>query len=376
MLAVISQKLAERHDVTILSIDTATDMSMYGYDRSKVKFDYITYGHPHLAEYYACKFCSLLYKKVLPHGRWSSRLYSRSFFLPSYKRRLVAKINGGGYDVVVGVHAFLSLHLASVRDLLQVPRVIGWMHNSYEALFEKEHPYLPGLKWFFSDEMRRMDSIVVLSHRDEKAFRERLRLDNLRVIYNPLTLEPKGAGAFSYRKFLSVGRFTAGHKGFDLLIKAFAAFARSDSGWTLEIVGEGPEEASYRQLIADHHLEDRVRLCPFTTDIQRHYSHASVYVLSSRWEGQPLVLLEAMSHGLPVISSDIPVAKELLEGNGASLLFPVGDIPRMSEAMRRMAMLDEAAWAEMSGKARQYASRFSLDDIIREWEDVVWAFHQ
>ena len=371
VLAVIAKALSDEHDVTILSTDTDVNLSMYGYGQSNVKFEYITYQGKINFEFYLCKTISFIYKKVLPHNSATSRLYSYSFFRPSYKKLLIAKINGGEYDAVIGVHAFLSLHLASIRKRLNVKNVTAWMHNSYDALFEKNNPYLPGLKSFFSNEMKRLDGIVVLSKSDASLFRDNLGLECM-TIYNPLTLEPRGKASSEYKKFLAIGRFSPKHKGFDLLIKAFANFAQTDSDWTLEIVGEGEEEFIYRQLIIENHLEKRVKLCPFTKDIQRHYAGASVYVLSSRWEGQPLVLVEAMAHGLPIVSSDLPVAKELLEGRGCGIFFNCGDINDMALALNRMASTTK--WVEMSENALQTSSLFSVENIRQQWIQVLKRF--
>ena len=368
VLAVIAKALSDEHDVTILSTDTYVNLSMYGYRQSNVKFDYITYQGKIDLEFYLCKTISFLYKKILPHSSATSKLYSYSFFRPSYKRQLISKINSGHYDTVVGVHAFLSLHLAAVRNRLNSKNVTAWMHNSYDALFEKNNPYLPGLKSFFSNEMKRLDGIVVLSKSDASLFRDNLGLE-CTTIYNPLTLEPRGKASSEYKKILAIGRFSPKHKGFDLLIKAFANFAQTDSDWTLEIVGEGDEENIYRQLIAEHHLEQRVKICPFTNDIQRHYAGASVYVLSSRWEGQPLVLVEAMAHGLPIASSDLPVAKELLEGRHCGTFFKCGDIDDMSLALQRMSSTTE--WADMSEKALKTSSLFKVENIMQQWVKVL-----
>ena len=130
VLAVIAKALSDEHDVTILSTDTDVNLSMYGYRQSNVKFDYITYQGKIDQEFYLCKTISFIYKKVLSHNSATSRLYSYSFFRPSYKKLLIAKINGGEYDAVIGVHAFLSLHLAAVRNHLNVKNVTAWMHNS------------------------------------------------------------------------------------------------------------------------------------------------------------------------------------------------------------------------------------------------------
>ena len=364
VLAVIAKSLSEDNDVTILSTDTDENLLMYDYNKSNIHFEYITYNGKKNIEYFVCKSISYIYKIILPQNRCTARLYSYSFFRPSYKRQLVYKINIGNYDAVIGVHAFLSLHLASVRKCLNVRSVIAWMHNSYDALFEKENPYLPGLKSFFANEMRRLDGIVVLSKSDERLFRKNLGLESV-TIYNPLTLEPQGRASLGYKKFLAIGRFSPKHKGFDLLIKAFAVFARQNSDWTLEIVGEGEEENIYRQLIAERHLEQRVKICPFTKDIQRHYAGASAYVLSSRWEGQPLVLVEAMAHGLPIVSSDLPVASELLEGRGCGMLFRCGDIDDMVMALSSMSSTTE--WADMSENALKTSSLFKVDNIRQQW---------
>ena len=372
VLAVIAKALAKDNDVTILSTDTDENLSMYGYNQSDIHFDYISYNGKKNLEYFTCKAISYLYKKVLPKNRFTARLYSYSFFRPSYKRQLISKINSGHYDTVVGVHAFLSLHLAAVRNRLNSKNVTAWMHNSYDALFEKNNPYLPGLKSFFSNEMKRLDGIVVLSKSDASLFRDNLGLECM-TIYNPLTLEPRGKASSEYKKFLAIGRLSPKHKGFDLLIKAFANFAQTDSDWTLEIVGEGEEEFIYRQLIIENHLEKRVKLCPFTKDIQRHYAGASVYVLSSRWEGQPLVLVEAMAHGLPIVSSDLPVAKELLEGHHCGTFFKCGDIDDMAVALNRI-MASTTKWAEMSENALQTSSLFSVENIRQQWIQVLKRF--
>lgn len=144
------------------------------------------------------------------------------------------------------------------------------------------------------------------------------------VIYNPLTVLPKGRGKKEYRRILAVGRFSFGHKGFDILIKAFSVFVKTHPDWTLEIVGEGPEEALYRSLINEYELEKNMALHPFTKEVQEYYAHSSMYVLSSRWEGFGLVMIEAMAHGLPVIASDLPITRELLKDKDMAVLLRQG----------------------------------------------------
>ena len=369
VLSVIAQAMAKNNDVTILSTDLRADTAMYGYDQSNVKFEYISYPEIKGMERLCCKSYSYIYKKVLPKHNITSEGYSKSFFLPTYKKALVEKINSGNYDVVIGVHVYLSLHLASVRKQLNAKKIIAWIHNSYEALFIKDNPYLPGLKHFFAHEMKKLDSIVALSKIDVAKFKEELSLDCINI-YNPLTLEPQGQATIDNKKFIGVGRFSHKHKGFDILLRAFAKYCeKHDDGWELEIVGEGPEQQMYEDIIKDNNIGHRVKISPFTNNIQKHYANASVYVLSSRWEGFGLVLIEAMSHGLPIISSSLPVTQELLAHTDTSLFFESEDVNDLVTKMEQIVYGNN--WGKMNEKAQDYYKRFNIDHIISKWEQIV-----
>lgn len=369
VLSVIAKVMAKENDVTILSTDIRADIKMYGYCETNIKFEYITYPYIKGLENICCKGYSYLYKKILPKCGITSELYSKSFFLPTYKKDLTNKINSGRYDVIIGVHAYLSLHLASIRKQLNAKKVIGWMHNSYEALFTKENPYLPELKHFFSNEMKKIDNIVVLSKADAKMFQKELGL-KCECIYNPLTLEPQGRASFENKRFIGVGRFAYKHKGFDILLKAFAKYCkRHDDGWTLELVGEGPEQQMYEEIIKENNIGDRVIISPFTDNIQKHYAGASVYILCSRWEGQPLVLLEAMSHGLPIIASDIPVAKELLKENETCLFFTNEDVNGLAKKMEFMA--HKTDWQKINKKVIYNSKKFTIKKTIMQWYNTL-----
>ena len=368
VLSVIATALSKNHEVIILSSDKAMSKEVYGYNQTSIKFRSIDYIPKINLCFLWCKFLSLRYKKGLPHCCLTNKLYSYSFFLPRYKKALVRAIEKENVDVVIAVHAFCALQLASVRDRLIVKKTIAWLHNSYDALFEKSQPYLPHLKSFFAFQMQVMDNIVVLSKSDSRLFHDNLCL-HAEVIYNPLTLLPMGQAKYEYKKFLAVGRFSYRHKGFDLLINAFSLFAQNNKEWMLEIVGEGEEEPMYRALINQHGLEDRVRIMPFTPMIQQHYSYSSVYVLSSRWEGMPLVLFESMSHGLPVISSNLPIACELLEKSEACLFFKNEDTAQLARCMEQIT--NETLWKQKSKEALSKVKDFSVDAILKDWERLL-----
>lgn len=369
VLAVIAKELSATHRVTILTRDAPSlkDTTLYGLDEADIRYRFIHFAPPTRLEYIPCKAYSLLYKKLLPHNRLTSRWYAHSSFPPSQSNLLVKKLNEGNYDIVIGVHAFLSIRLATVRNKLNAKQVIGWMHSSYQAYFEIRPGYLEGLKNHFIHQMRKLDHLVVLTQTDAQIYRQELQLSPT-VIYNPLTVEPQETGKPDARKFLAVGRLSPRTKGFDILIKGFAIFAQHNKNWTLDIVGEGPEEGLLRKLIAGNGLEERVKLHPFTKEIQTHYAASSVFILSSRWEGLPLVLAEAMSHGLPIISSDIPVSRELLGGATNALLFKSEDEQDLAEKMKRMSESKELS--RMGEESIALSRQFKVEKAVEQWEEL------
>lgn len=373
VLAVIANGLSADYEITILTHDRPEQIKedIYGLKSSNITFRYISMPPIGKIGYLPCKVYSFLYKKkYIPQVPITSQWYGYSSFPASQRKVIIRELNNGNYDVIVGVHAFLSLRLASIRHQLKSPKVVGWMHSSYTAFFETPGFYLYEQKKQFCHEMPKLDDIIVLTNSDRIRYQKELGLSPL-TIYNPLTLVPKGKGSLQQKQFLSVGRMSYQTKGFDILIEAFALLAMDNKDWTLNIVGEGPEEPKLRALIASHKLEDRITISPFTTDVQKHYARASIYILSSRWEGFALVVPEAMSHGLPVIASDLPAMKEMLQKQENHFLFTNGDVKGLAMVMKKATELTPEHWNQMSESSLELSRSFSPTDILRQWKEIL-----
>ena len=362
--AVIAKELAKSYNVTIVTFDKPKqkDTTLYGLEEAEIHYRFFDYPATAKWKNYYYKGYSYLYRKWLPQTRFTSKLYSHSSF-PSEKRNALAnELQHGHYDTIIGVHAPLAVRLAACRKQLGETKLIGWIHNSYEALFGEKSTYIGAeLKKHYEYQLETLDTTVVLCQYDAKQYHFPTK-----VIYNPLTLIPGERAKGTSKKFLAVGRFSHYHKGFDLLIEAFHIFAERNKEWTLDIVGEGPEEPMYRQLIQKYKLEDRITIHPFTNYIQQYYSAAQVYVLSSRWEGFGLVLVEAMAHGLPAISSDLPTSQEIMGDFG--MYFSNGDVNDMA---RRMEEVTQMNWQTKSEQALQIAARFNIETIINQWKQLI-----
>lgn len=367
--AVVAKELAKVYDVTIVTFDESEqqDLSLYELHEANIHFRYFAY--PPIAKYknYLRKAYSAIYMKIRPDGKWASNLYARSSFPSELRKALTKELQQGDYQVIIGVHAPLAARLATLKRHLRETKTIGWIHNSFEALFGDTFIYIGAdRKRHYVYQFRKLDEVVLLCHHDAESYQQYDAAFKPSVIYNPLTLKAGTPSRGDSKRFLAVGRFSHRHKGFDLLIKAFNLFAQKDKEWKLDLVGEGPEEEMYRELIQKYQLENRISIHPFTNQIQTYYSQAQVYVLSSRWEGFGLVLVEAMAHGLPVVSSDLPTSLEILGDFG--IYFPNGNIEALAKQLEAATKLD---WQAKSQEAFRIARRFEVNSIIEQWQELI-----
>lgn len=369
--AVIAKELAKEYDVTIVTMDSpeSMDKHMYELGSANLSFRFLKWPTYESKVAHLSKLYSALYRKVLPKTDCTSHLYGYSCFTPAKRKTLIEELNDGNYDVIIGVHAPLAARLATIKHHLGKAKVIGWIHNSFEALYSKGSTYIGNeLKHHYVYQLKRLDDVVVLCNHDAEKYCDYDKEIRPTVIYNPLTLVPGEMSKGNSKKFLAVGRFSRLHKGFDLLIKAFCIFAKNNKEWTLDIVGEGVEEDMYNKLIAEHNMHDRITIHPFTDNVQLYYSDAQIYVLSSRWEGFGLVLVEAMAHGLPIVSSDIPTSKEIMGDFG--IYFKNGDIEELAKALEESTRI---AWQQSSEQAIHIANSFDIRNIIGKWKNIIGA---
>lgn len=367
--AVIAKELSKVADVTIVTFDKpeTMDTSLYRLNEANISYRFFSYPPIGKIERTLCRAYSGYYQKMTPQSRLASVLYGYSSFPHTIRKALTKELRRGHYDVIIGGHAPLSGRLATMKESLGGAQVIGWVHNSFEALFGNVFHYIGAVrKRHYVFQFRKLNHVVLLCQHDAESYQNYDPKLQPTVIYNPLTLRPGKPSKGNTKRFLAVGRFSRGHKGFDLLIEAFHLFAQHNQEWKLDIVGEGEEESLYRSLITKYHLEDRVFIHPFTNNIQGYYSQAQVYVLSSRWEGFGLVIVEAMAHGLPVVSSDLPTSKEIMGSFG--LYFKNEDIKDLAMKLEESTRLD---WSAKSQEALQIARKFDVANIITQWKTLL-----
>jgi glycosyltransferase involved in cell wall biosynthesis len=239
---------------------------------------------------------------------------------------------------------------------------IGQEHMHYNA-----HP-LP-LRWAMKRRYRRLGALAVLTSRDLEEYRGLLGGD-LPIVRIPNAAEIGGAKAdLSATRILGAGRLT-GQKGFDLLIAAFERVAADHPDWLVRICGEGRLRGELEARVAAAGLGSQVEL-PGRCDLAEEMARASIFALTSRFEGFPVVLLEAMSKGMAVVSFDCPTGPaELIEDHRNGLLVPAGDVEAFAAAIREL-VEDEHLREQCATAALETASAYTVEAIGRQWEALL-----
>jgi glycosyltransferase involved in cell wall biosynthesis len=216
-----------------------------------------------------------------------------------------------------------------------------------------------------------LDAVTVLTRHDRDTYADALgsaiRLAQIPNATPQLAAEPARLDA---PVILAAGRLTL-QKGFDLLIPAFAKIAERHPEWTLRICGDGPQRWRLTRLILEHGLSNNVLLMGPVDRLDLQMSQASLFVLSSRFEGLPMVMIEAMSLGLPVVSFDCPTGpREVIEDGRSGVLVSDGDVDALALAMLAVVEDPERRRALGAGAAER-ARDYALESIGPRWEALI-----
>jgi glycosyltransferase involved in cell wall biosynthesis len=186
---------------------------------------------------------------------------------------------------------------------------------------------------------------------------------------NEPTISPAAILAPSLKIILAAGRLHP-VKGFIHLIRAFDRLRDMDEDWVLVILGEGPERVALESCVQALGLERRVFLPGLAGNMMDWYKRASLFVLSSLYEGFPNAVLEAMAAGVPVVSFDCDAGpREVIRHGVDGVLVPVGDETALAKSIGAL-MNDERLRAEMAGHAIAVRERFSRERVLALWDEA------
>jgi GalNAc-alpha-(1->4)-GalNAc-alpha-(1->3)-diNAcBac-PP-undecaprenol alpha-1,4-N-acetyl-D-galactosaminyltransferase len=222
----------------------------------------------------------------------------------------------------------------------------------------------------------RAAKVVVQTRAGAKYFRPDV-LRNTVVIPNPVIIPPNGSDAeplpfkFGRKCLVAAGRLNP-QKGFDFLLEAFQRLAFDYPDWDLYIFGEGELRPSLESQITNLGLEGRAILAGKSGRLNDVFRAADVFVLSSRYEGFPNVLCEAMASGCAVVSFACPTGPDEIIRHGVDglLVSEVGDIDGLTEAVRTC-ISNDGLRKKLAENAPDVMRRFPLEVVMKMWEDIL-----
>lgn len=219
--------------------------------------------------------------------------------------------------------------------------------------------------WQDEQIVRRFDKFVVLTQEDKGYWGN---LPNIEVIPNAAMFISDVHSNCTAKRILAVGRLDY-QKGFDRLIQAWALVQQDKrfADWQLDIFGQGEWKDMLENMIQEKGLAQTVRINRPTNAIGKEYSRSSLLVMSSHYEGFPMVMIEAMACGLPVVTFDYKCGpRDIIDDGMNGLLVKEGDIEGLAAAMMKV-MENEELRQRMSQQARKVTERYSEEVVMKQW---------
>ena len=211
---------------------------------------------------------------------------------------------------------------------------------------------------------QKFDRLVVLTEEDKTYC---THCPTTSVIPNPITAPSSEVSPLSDKVILAVGRLD-NQKNFPGLIDIWALIAKDYPDWKLRIVGEGYTDTRILQKVKEYSLEGQFELCPFTNNVQEHYLSSSIFTMTSDFEGFGLVLVEAESMGLPLVSYACPCGpRDIIRDGQDGFLVERGDMKTFAARLRQL-IEDEELRRRMGQAAKVNSQRFSLYNVMKQWE--------
>ncbi|WP_048000324.1 glycosyltransferase [Lactiplantibacillus herbarum] len=276
---------------------------------------------------------------------------------------LVATLKEGQYDAVVLPGGLLTSFAPVIKKRIPRLNVIAWMHNNVDIYLNQ---YYVQMQSELITGLMAADSVVTLTDYDLEGY-SRFNPHTVKI-YNPLTLDSHGIQAnLDQHTIAYTGRIDIQHKGLDYLLTV----ARSlPDDWQIAVAGSGPQSqlAIFNQLIDELGVAERIIYRGALKDeaLRQHYQQASIFLMTSRWEGMPLVIGEAMAIGLPIVSMWNTGSAEYLQDGRYGVLTPARNVPALVDDLLPL-LMDRRLREDYAQRARERSRDFMMPRILRQW---------
>ena len=309
-----------------------------------------------------------------------SRIRVQSLGIAKESIHPLEAISAAGWRVAVLRRALIASQPDAVVSFMSAVNVYsilaGW--NLNVPIIVSEHTY-PGaidanriwqllMKWSY----RYADLVTVLTQNAIPFYPAAAGYHTIAIPNPILTPAPaiETSRLLAAPSLIAVGRLE--HcKGFDLLLRAFHQLQAKHPQWQLTILGEGGQRAALEELRSQLELTDRVHFPGAVTNVREYFHQADLFVLSSRVEGFPMALCEAMACGLPVLAADcLSGPRDIIEDGVNGVLIATEDIPALVAGLDAL-MSDPARREQLAQHAPQILDRFGLERVMAIWTEAI-----
>ncbi len=214
---------------------------------------------------------------------------------------------------------------------------------------------------------KRFEYFIVLNEGNRKEWKYQ---DNIKVIGNPISFFPDNPAGLISHKAIAVGKQSY-QKNYERMIVLWAEAIKDFPNWELHIYGKEDEKLKLRSLIKDLKMSDNVYLHAPVSDIKEKYLESSIFLMTSRFEGMPMVMLEAMACGLPLLSFDSPHGpRELIENGFNGFLIPYNDDEKWIEKAKYIISNQENRNV-IGDNSRKLSMEYNIPKLMEKWKRIL-----
>ena len=291
----------------------------------------------------------------------------------SYKKLIKSALKKLNPDIVVmcdnGLKSFLLPRITRkkyplVYEMHVSKHILVKPAGVIKRLFRKHFLYRYMAYW-----AAKYDKFVVLT---SSAIQE-WQLNNIEAIPNPLWFTPDMISTTGNKIAIAVGRYVY-EKGYDRMLEAWKLISDKHPDWVLKIYGDTNGDSSIKTLAENLGIIQTIEFCNPKKDIKAAYTEASVHLLTSRYEGFGLVLIEAAACGVPSVAFDCPVGpKDIITNGKDGFLIEDGKITAFASAVEKL-IENEELRQEMGKNAKQKANTYAIEPIMERWDKLFKSF--
>ena len=355
---VIGKALSQNHEVFFYSLNKT--QNFYEIDKNFVEGESLLFKNPFLKKIWKSR---RLLEQIKKRGEYTPYKYVR----PNLDKLIEFSSDNKLDCLILSGHDATAYIPYLKKKLLPSIKLIAWQHNNLDMYINS---YAKSFKSAYLDGLSKADCIVCLTNSDFNIYKK--YNSSITRIYNPLTIENTDQISNLNNKVISfVGRLAMEHKGIDYLIEIAS---KLPDDWKISIAGSGDDSTmkQINKLMKKYDVKNKVVFCGAlkSDGLTKHYLNSSIYIMTSRWEGFGLVLAEAMSFGLPIISFENTGSNEVLSQGKYGKLVENGNVEKIIDELI-LFIENEKLRFEYQKKSLERVKDFYIERIISDWEKVL-----